>query len=54
MLDDKLVVGMMLGFIVGALITQSSKKVQDVIEQGKEKVQDVVEQGKEKVKEMLN
>lgn len=51
MLDDKLIIGMALGFMLGAVITQSNKKVQDVVEQGKEKVQEVVEMGKEKVKE---
>ena len=53
MLDDKLVIGLALGFMIGAVITQSNRKVQEIVEQGKEKVQEVVEQGKEKVKEVL-
>ena len=53
MLDDKLVIGLALGFMIGAVITQSNRKVQDVVQQGKEKVQEAVEQGKEKVKDML-
>ena len=53
MLDDKLIIGMALGFMIGAVLTQSNRKVQNMVEQGKEKVQEVVEQGKEKVKEIL-
>ena len=43
MCDEKLIVGMALGFIVGAIVVHSSKKAQDIIEQGKEKVKEQIE-----------
>lgn len=44
MLDDKLVIGMALGFIVGAIVVHSSKKMQQCIDQGKEMIKDKIEQ----------
>ena len=44
MLDDKLIIGMALGFIVGAIVVHSNKKVQQVIEDGKEKIKEKIEQ----------
>lgn len=42
-LDDKLIVGMTLGFILGACLVHSSKKVQNIIEQGKDKLVETME-----------
>ena len=44
MFDDKLLIGMALGFIVGAILVHSSKKAQQVIEQGKEVIKEKIEQ----------
>ncbi len=44
MLDDKLIIGMALGFIVGAIVVNKRKKVQQVIEDGKEKIKEKIEQ----------
>lgn len=43
MLDDKLLIGMALGFIVGAITVHSSKKMQQAIEQGKEVIKEKLE-----------
>ena len=40
MLDDKLLIGMALGFMVGAIVVHSSKKMQQAIDQGKEIIKD--------------
>lgn len=44
MLDDKLIIGMALGFIVGAIVAHSSKKVQQVMDDGKEMIKEKIEQ----------
>lgn len=44
MFDDKLVIGMALGFIVGAIVVHNSKKVQQVMDDGKEKIKEKLEQ----------
>lgn len=44
MCDDKLIIGMALGFIVGAITVHSNKKVQQIIDQGKEKIKEKIEQ----------
>lgn len=44
MFDDKLLVGMALGFIVGAIVIHSSKKAQQLMDEGKEKIKEKLEQ----------
>lgn len=44
MFDDKLLIGMALGFVIGAIVVHSSKKAQQVVEQGKEMLKEKIDQ----------
>lgn len=35
-MSDNLIIGMMLGFVVGAIVVHSSKKAQEIMDKGKE------------------
>lgn len=51
-MKECLIVGMALGFLVGAVLVQGNKQAQDVVKQGKEivakKIQEIAGDGKQK------
>lgn len=42
-MNDKLLIGLALGFVVGAIMVHSNQKVGQMIEQGKEKVKETID-----------
>lgn len=42
-MDDKLIIGLAMGFIVGALLVHSNKKAAQLIETGKEKIKETID-----------
>lgn len=57
-MKECLIVGMALGFLVGAVLVQGNKQVQDVVKQGKQmvskKIQDIADSCKQKTEEIQN
>ncbi len=43
-MKDCLIIGMALGFLVGAVLVQSNKSVQNLVKQGKEKAQKKIQE----------
>ncbi|MGN1227636.1 MAG: hypothetical protein ACI4TX_03240 [Christensenellales bacterium] len=54
-MKECLIVGMALGFLVGAVLVQSNKQAQDVVKQGKEmvtkKIQEIASDCKQKIEQ---
>ena len=42
-MNDNLIMGLAIGFVIGALLVHSNKKAQTFIEQGKDKVKEAIE-----------
>ena len=41
-MKDSLILGMALGFVVGAVLVQSNKKAEKIVEMGKEKIKEEI------------